>query len=354
MKSEFYKKTASRLKILNGWMIFYSFPATIFQLMDGVTVKSQIICFGVYIFFCILYMGVREYFYDNTVRKNKSDVLSIGMFVIFLPSFIIAYAYNMPSYYKVLLVYFIVTLLLQLLNGYFSGYAAELATLKNREANDYIKASKDQHILYFKYIFILFFLCFALIFIPQSKTVKDSASHVKDLISDSDTEPVQTHDVTHEVKYDGNENYHDYDPVPIIIGFNVVVVAVFLWYTISFLKEKKKKNKPVIDVGKGKVFITEEIVHEDNKANDDKKPGLFDNDPASRIRKYFIRSGLKLNAAGIRKSDTPSEILKEKGRYTSEQILRNLYEKARYSELECTKEDARQAKICMNQIKKSS
>ena len=355
MKSTFYKKLASRLKILNGWMIFYSFPATIFQLMKDVTVKQQIICFCVFMFFCVLYMAVREYFYDNTVKKNTDDVLSMGMFAIYIPSFVISYAYKMPKYYIVLLVYFIITLILYLLNGYFSNYANELKKLKNREANDYIRASKDQHILYFKYLFIVFFLCFALVFIPQSRKVQESASHIKDIIQDADEEPVyNTGPGPHEIRGKGNENYHDYDPIPILIVSNVIIIAIFAWIIISALRERKNRKKPVIDVGNGKVFITEEIVQEEKGSEKDKRPGIFDNSPAARIRKCFIKSGLKLNAGGIRKSDTPSEIIKEKSLMSPENTLRTLYEKARYSELECTKDDAAEAKKCMVILRKNS
>jgi len=354
MRAENYRKLAISLKVIAIWMIIYSYPAVIMEMMEDTTIKHHIIGFLIGMFFCALFLLVRKHSFESPDRKMEKDIMSPGLFFLYIIPFILAYVNNLDFFYRALLVYFIITLILYLLNGYFANYSHELSGMKRREALAYASAAKDQHTLYFKFIFILFLICFSMIFIPFSKTMKQNASNIKELMKgDEPKQTVTTYEEPVQQESEANENYEEVDVVPIIIGFNVIVVLIIIWEAVSVVRERKNKVKPLEYAKNGNILITENIVKEKKEEKKDKRPGMFDMDPASRIRRYFIKSGLRVNVTGIMKSDTPSEIINEQSFSSPEYKLRSLYEKARYSALECTKEDAVCAKKCMNEIKKN-
>lgn len=85
----------------------------------------------------------------------------------------------------------------------------------------------------------------------------------------------------------------------------------------------------------------------------------FDNNNRGRIRKQYYRfmhARMKKSAVGKNRGDTPQELARKYGKpYEGEQLsyMTDIYEKARYSDLDCTDEDVLNMKELVNQTAES-
>ncbi len=126
----------------------------------------------------------------------------------------------------------------------------------------------------------------------------------------------------------------------------VIVIAVTLYVLYRILKKLYQLymdfDASSEEVG-DKIEQIKSLSKEDEKSKlkKQKTPKLFwDRTPNARIRKYYKKRVLKELKAAPKISMTPEEIGREMNISTEEkELLRTYYEKARYGNLECTKEE---------------
>ncbi|MBQ8280861.1 MAG: hypothetical protein IJZ25_00465 [Lachnospiraceae bacterium] len=335
MKTGDYIKLAAGSKIITAWLSVFGFISAYLG-FAGFELMNILLIMVVYLLGCSLYIYVIRKKLDKPCMSYVMHPLLMGPMLVGLFITVIEDDSRHLTFFSIYLIFVIAA---YLVNYYLSAYAVKLTGISASKASVMVKQAKKQNMMFSMWL-AAFVLCALLVLlVPEIKAkiqlnLDLNANTASDY--EGEPEPPAVEEKTGEM--DSEEESNTFLIIVLAVFILLVVVSIIILGRKIFYRDDKGE-KHVLSYSDD---IEEEIKELTKTKAVIKREEEINGSATMRVRKYFARTVKSYYPDKVDNSMTPSQLLREEN--DMEKALSSIYEAARYSGEESSKEDVKAAR----------